>query len=198
MIKKLINEWLHDKTNYIIGDTIYTCDADYEKFFILYEPEAYIETVFELLGGKYGGFNRNIIYDWVHTIKNPVIFDFATHSMEEIVNNKDVELINKYKLSIYSPSLCICYSNYVKPLLIYLFHSFRHFEGLNYVFYNIMDIISDILPIHLKQKMIINKEIISLPFSHTFLDWFKLISVDLKQFHSQIDNRLYNAKREDI
>lgn len=197
MIKSLMVQWEarqdKDMISYQCGESIYISDLDYEKYFSLDNQEAYTEAVFEYIEGEYGGFERDIIYyDREHcTGTSPIAFNFQTGIMDVITDSEILDTLISNKLSIYNPNLCITNSLYLKDVLIYLFSSYKTIEGLAYVFKGILYALSEIIPFYLKQDIIITEEKISLPFSHTFLNWFELNSNTLKFYYSQIEHTWY-------
>ncbi len=189
MLRRAIDNWV-DKKSYHIDSCIYTSDLDFDKHFTLRDRESYIETVFECIEGQCCGFDRNIIYDGYNVCDGYIMFNFNTNTMDTVSDEYCLNVLNKYKLSIYTFNFCITNSPYVKDIMVYLFITNKKIKGLNYIFKNLVEIISDILPYHIKQTNIINNNI-SLPFSHTFFTYLPIYSRDCKLYYSQIESKEY-------
>ncbi|UBZ25652.1 hypothetical protein QKT26_gp62 [Carcinus maenas nudivirus] len=174
------------------NDTTYICDLDFIKYFSISDKDNYIETVFELLNGKYG-FERNIYYDNICVNDDPLVINYNT--LEMSVMNSDECLtttaLKKYKLTIFNTSHMITTSEYLKPICILLFSKYKNVEGISYVCNNLIHIISSILSQFVTIKEDIDCNTLSLPFSLTFLNNLNFENQDIKQIHSQIDNKLY-------
>lgn len=191
-IKSHITIWERYKDNRR-NDNIYLSDVEFNKHFELKYKEGYISTVFEILDGEYG-FNRDIEYYNFYVPKSPIIVNYKTLQLT-ILNSEceDVKSLQKHQLTIFNSSYLITTSEYLKPICILLFSTYKFVEGVSYVFNNLIEIISHVLPKFLIVKNPLDGNIISLPFTVEFVNEI-LNKYEAKFYYSQIEKTLYKIK----
>lgn len=177
--------------------TMYLSDLDFDNYFDLTSCDEYISTVFEFLEGE-SGFGKSVEYTNLHIPHEPLYLNFKTLHMSLLDDESDrhVQILNKFKLSVYNPSFIVTTSVYLKPICMLLFSEYKAIEGVNYLCNNLIHSISHILPQYLQLKKKLCCDSISLPFSIQFLDQLNC-GFDIKQFHSQIENKIYYYAEEE-
>ena len=188
-IKEHINIWEEFGDNRR-NDTTYLSDIQFDEHFKISQLDDFIATVFEYLEGEYG-LPSNVQYDKFEISKYPIYINYNTLEMTllDSGNCESVELLNKHKLTIFNSSYLITTSEYLKPIYVLLFSTFKTIEGISYICNNLISVISFILPAFVDLKST-TCDYLSLPFSISFINLLTH-SFKVSKFYSQIDQQLY-------
>ncbi|UHB41799.1 hypothetical protein MrNuV_ORF076 [Macrobrachium rosenbergii nudivirus] len=181
----LINKWEGHCATF--EGTTYISDLFFDDHFNLEHDDAYIAAVFEYLEGEYG-LDRDIYFENLQ-IDKPLLFNFRELQMCYITDTEILEVINKYKLTIYNETIFATNSKYLIHICYMLFTKYKYLNGLQYIFKNLIYIISYILPNYISYKKPITEDWISMPFS---LDFITVKNINIKYYHSQIVNTTYS------
>lgn len=196
-LQHLIKMWEEFGDNHR-NNTFYMSDTDFKNYFSIKCHTEYISTVFEILEGEYG-LGRNVEYYNFKIPKTPLLLNYETLEMSLLDNENCsyTSLLEKYNLTIFNDSFLITTSEYLKPICLLLFSSYKTIEGISYVCNNLINIVSYVLPNYIVLNTKLECNVLSLPFSLSFMNQLN-IDYEVNYYFSQIEGKKYNVKKKII